>query len=158
RGALVHLADLVGATGVVEDALGRRRLARVDVGHDPDVSGVLEGILAGHGSAQRSGSGQKERAPRARAHYRSDAWGARYVLGVSIRTQTADPTCEWNRRTPDGRRSTIAKQWRASADPPRVPTWSVWPSPQSPSRAQSACSWPLSRRSSRSASGRPRRS
>ena len=35
------------------------------------------------------GSGQKERAPRARAHNRSDAWGARYVLEVSIRTQRA---------------------------------------------------------------------
>src|ERR1700687_4930494 len=40
--ALVDLTDLVGAPGVIEDALGRRRLARVDVGHDPDVAGVLE--------------------------------------------------------------------------------------------------------------------
>jgi hypothetical protein len=42
RGALVDLADLVGAPRVIEDALGRRRLARVDVGHDPDVPGLLE--------------------------------------------------------------------------------------------------------------------
>ena len=42
RGALVHLAHLVGATGVVEDPLGRRRLARVDVGHDPDVADAVE--------------------------------------------------------------------------------------------------------------------
>ena len=42
RGALVHLAHLVGAAGVVEDALGRRRLARVDVGHDPDVPDAVE--------------------------------------------------------------------------------------------------------------------
>jgi hypothetical protein len=42
RGALVHLADLVGAPGVVEDPLGRRRLARVDVGHDPDVADAVE--------------------------------------------------------------------------------------------------------------------
>ena len=41
-GALVHLADAVGATGVVEDALGRGGLARIDVGHDPDVPGALE--------------------------------------------------------------------------------------------------------------------
>ena len=40
--ALVDLADLVGLAGVVEDALGRGRLARVDVGHDPDVPGSLE--------------------------------------------------------------------------------------------------------------------
>ena len=49
RGALVHLAHLVGAAGVVEDALGRRRLARIDVGHDPDVPGLFERELARHG-------------------------------------------------------------------------------------------------------------
>ena len=47
RGALVHLADLVVAAGVEEDALGRRRLARVDMGHDPDVAGLGERELAG---------------------------------------------------------------------------------------------------------------
>ena len=46
--ALVDLAHLVGAAGVVEDALGRRGLARVDVGHDPDVPGLLERELARH--------------------------------------------------------------------------------------------------------------
>ena len=40
--ALVDLAHLVGAAGVVEDPLGRRGLARVDVGHDPDVADGLE--------------------------------------------------------------------------------------------------------------------
>ena len=48
RGAFVHLTDLVGAAGVVEDALGRRGLARVDVGHDPDVAGLFEGEFACH--------------------------------------------------------------------------------------------------------------
>ena len=48
RRAFVHLTDLVGAAGVVEDALGRRGLARVDVGHDADVAGLFEGELAGH--------------------------------------------------------------------------------------------------------------
>ena len=42
RGAVVHLADLVGLARVVEDALGRRRLARVDVGHDADVARILQ--------------------------------------------------------------------------------------------------------------------
>ena len=42
RGALVDLTHLVDAAGVEEDALGRRGLARVDVGHDPDVPGLLE--------------------------------------------------------------------------------------------------------------------
>ncbi len=49
RRAVVDLADLVGAPGVVQDALGRRRLAGVDMRHDPDVAGVLEGELAWHG-------------------------------------------------------------------------------------------------------------
>ena len=38
RRALVDLTDLVGAARVVQDPLGRRGLARVDVGHDPDVA------------------------------------------------------------------------------------------------------------------------
>ena len=46
--ALVDLAHLVGAAGVVEDALGRRRLAGVDVRHDPDVAGLLEWEGAWH--------------------------------------------------------------------------------------------------------------
>ena len=46
RGAFVHLADLVGPAGVEEDALGRGGLARVDVGHDPDVAGLFEGKFA----------------------------------------------------------------------------------------------------------------
>ena len=58
RCALVDLAHLVGAAGVVEDPLGRRRLARVDVGHDPDVADALErrrclGGRLSHGGYQR---------------------------------------------------------------------------------------------------------
>src|SRR6185369_13833966 len=49
RGALVDLAHFVGAAGVVEDALGRRRLAGVDVRHDPDVAGLVEWEAAWHG-------------------------------------------------------------------------------------------------------------
>ena len=43
RRALVHLADLVDLIGEEEDALGDRGLARVDVGHDPDVAVAGEG-------------------------------------------------------------------------------------------------------------------
>ncbi len=50
RGALVHLAELVGAAGVVEDPLGRRRLARVDVGHDADVADAVEADLCCRGA------------------------------------------------------------------------------------------------------------
>jgi hypothetical protein len=39
RRAVVDLADLVVDPGVIQDPLGRRGLARVDVGHDPDVAG-----------------------------------------------------------------------------------------------------------------------
>jgi len=46
RGALVHLTDLVGLAGVIEDALGRRGLAGVDVRHDPDVPGSGERVFA----------------------------------------------------------------------------------------------------------------
>jgi hypothetical protein len=45
----VDLTDLVGLAGVVEDALRRRGLARVDVRHDPDVAGLFEREFAlGH--------------------------------------------------------------------------------------------------------------
>ncbi len=61
RGALVHLAHLVGAAGVVEDPLRRRGLAGVDVRHDPDVADAVQpnaGCCAAHvsltsGSARR---------------------------------------------------------------------------------------------------------
>ena len=48
RGAVVDFADLVGLAGVIEDALGRRRLAGVDVGHDAEVAVVLDCVAAGH--------------------------------------------------------------------------------------------------------------
>ena len=47
-GALVNLTHLVGASGVIEDALRRRRLTGVDVRHDPDVPGLLEVGCAWH--------------------------------------------------------------------------------------------------------------
>lgn len=37
--------DLVDSPGVVEDALGERGLARVDVSRDPDVAELLHGFL-----------------------------------------------------------------------------------------------------------------
>ena len=41
-GAFVHFADLVGDAGVEQDALGRRGLAGIDVGHDADVPRAFE--------------------------------------------------------------------------------------------------------------------
>ncbi len=45
----MHLADLVGLAGVIEDALGCRRLAGIDVRHDADIAVALQRIFAGHG-------------------------------------------------------------------------------------------------------------
>ena len=61
RGAVVHLADLVGLARVVQNALGRRRLARVDVGHDADVARVFQ-IDFSHGGIRtppRNGSARR---------------------------------------------------------------------------------------------------
>ncbi len=49
-GAVVDFADLVGLAGVIQDPLGRRRLARVDVGHDAEVAVVFDFMRAGHES------------------------------------------------------------------------------------------------------------
>src|SRR6187431_520069 len=42
RGAIVRLADLVVGSRVEQDALGRRRLAGIDVRHDADVADLVE--------------------------------------------------------------------------------------------------------------------
>src|SRR5205085_1423871 len=42
RGAFVHLTDFVGLAGVVEYALGHSRLPGIDVGHDADVTVMVE--------------------------------------------------------------------------------------------------------------------
>jgi hypothetical protein len=39
----MDFADLMGNTGIKKDALGRRRLAGVDVRHDTDITGFCEG-------------------------------------------------------------------------------------------------------------------
>ena len=46
-GTVVDLTDLVGLAGVVKDALGRRRLAGIDVGHDADVANLAQ-VSFGH--------------------------------------------------------------------------------------------------------------
>ncbi len=51
--ALVDFADLVGPAGVVEDALGGGRFARVDVGNDADISCAFE-VSVCHESCGRS--------------------------------------------------------------------------------------------------------
>ena len=48
RGAVMHFADLVRLAGVIEDPLGRRGLAGVDMRHDAEVAVVLDRVRAGH--------------------------------------------------------------------------------------------------------------
>ena len=47
-GTLVHLADLVRLARVEQDALGRGRLAGIDVSHDADVTNAVELVHRGH--------------------------------------------------------------------------------------------------------------
>ena len=49
RCAFVNLAELVVDAGVVQDALGGRRLTRIDVRHDADIARPVERDLARHG-------------------------------------------------------------------------------------------------------------
>ena len=60
-GALMDLADLVRLAGVIEDPLGGRGLAGIDVGHDAEVAVVLDGVRAGHRSNAPSGSCRHQR-------------------------------------------------------------------------------------------------
>ena len=73
-GALVDLTDLVGLAGVVEDALGRGRLARVDVGHDPDVARAHERVLPDQESLARPPRGAS-RLFRCLRHLHVPRWG-----------------------------------------------------------------------------------
>src|SRR6201999_2406480 len=49
RGTFVHFADFVPLAGVIQDALGGRGLAGIDMRHDTEVAVVLYGMNAGHG-------------------------------------------------------------------------------------------------------------
>ena len=72
RGALVDFADLVGLAGVIEDALGRRRLAGIDVRHDADVAIAFERMAAGHVRLSLAMSGS--RADRLPQHIGSECY------------------------------------------------------------------------------------
>ena len=50
-GTLVGLADLVVHAGVVQNTLGSGGLARIDVGHDADVTGILQRNFSRHTSS-----------------------------------------------------------------------------------------------------------
>ena len=48
RGAVMHFADFMRLAGIIENPLRRRRLARIDVGHDAEVPVILDRMAAGH--------------------------------------------------------------------------------------------------------------
>ena len=48
--ALMNLTDLMGFTRVVENTLGRGGFARVNVGHNTDVTRILQSVGFSHGS------------------------------------------------------------------------------------------------------------
>src|ERR1700722_14634562 len=56
-----HLVDFVDAPRVVQDSLGERRLARVDVRRDADVTDAFEGDACGHGSVLLCAGGKPGR-------------------------------------------------------------------------------------------------
>ena len=91
RGAFVHLADLVGAAGVEEDALGRGGLARVDVGHDPDVAGLLEGKFACHVSRASFGGYRAADSVRPGPGARSEGAGRTRSASVALSSRTPPP-------------------------------------------------------------------
>ena len=126
--ALVDLTDLVGLAGVVEDALGRRGLARVDVGHDADVAGALEGdarqpsILSSRSrSCVGTGPIRRRRAPAigsggpAGAWHRSGACTPDPVRGLTSgsgrRPCSTRPSCACLRGASPRRR----RRWMASS-------------------------------------------
>ena len=60
-GAVMDFADLVRLAGVIEDALGGRGLAGVDMRHDAEIAVVFDLVFAGHGSASQSRSRRYQR-------------------------------------------------------------------------------------------------
>ncbi len=67
RSTVVHFADLMRLAGIIEDALSGRGLPGIDVGHDAEVTIVLDRVAARHDPESRlpgrppltSGSGRR---------------------------------------------------------------------------------------------------
>jgi hypothetical protein len=45
----MNLADLMALARIIEDALGRRGLAGIDMGHDAEIAVILDFVFARHG-------------------------------------------------------------------------------------------------------------
>ena len=93
--AVVDLTDLVVDAGVEQDALGRGGLARVDVGHDPDVADLAQvgQHVACHEIPLPSGRRRGSRGGCSRTG-RGPGWfdpGARAITSGSARTPCSTP-------------------------------------------------------------------
>src|SRR6202042_1301156 len=53
RSAVVHFADLMRLAGIIKDALSGRRLPSINVGHDAEVTIVLDSVAARHDPESR---------------------------------------------------------------------------------------------------------
>jgi hypothetical protein len=51
RGTFVHFADFMALAGVIEDPFRSRSLPGINVGHDAEITVVLDGMNAGHGES-----------------------------------------------------------------------------------------------------------
>jgi hypothetical protein len=65
--AVMHLTDPVGDAGVVQDALGRRRLTGIDMRGDADIADKAKRLCGGHDLPPCKKSAAGEAAPRARS-------------------------------------------------------------------------------------------
>ena len=54
--AVMDFADLMRFAGIIENPLCRRRLARVDMGHDAEVPVILDRMAAGHDTIPSGGT------------------------------------------------------------------------------------------------------
>src|SRR5438132_11902271 len=99
-GAFVDLTDFVVFARVVEDPLRRRGLARVDVGHDPDVAGPGEGEFSNGGG-----------------------FGHGFLLGADWEADRAGPPL-WNvLGSPDRIEPATYQLWRITSGSGRTPCW-----------------------------------
>ncbi len=90
-GALMDLTDLVVLARVIEDALGRSRLAGIDVGHDADVAVQLERSLTSHCMSSDAGTSPAARCPSEPTKKRGDRCREESRWCRSARIRAPDP-------------------------------------------------------------------
>ena len=127
RGAFVHLAHLIGAAGVIEDALGGGCLTGIDMRHDADVSVSLERCRACHES--NSAGATRARAPSRKMVSRS--WSASSLTSGSARRPCSHQPCD---AYPPAASPRHRDCWRHRAAPPKAAPPSCSPSARANSK------------------------